>query len=83
MAESALTGIAKVMVAAGVSLTLAGIVVYALGRWGVSWEGLPGDLSFRWGGTSVHLPLATSIVASILLSVLLTLGLYIAARFRH
>lgn len=83
MAEGALTGVAKVMIAAGVGLTLAGIVVYALGRRGVSWPGLPGDLSFRWGGTSVYLPLATGIVASILLSVLLTLGVYIAARFRH
>ena len=83
MAQSALTGIAKLMVVVGVGLTLAGVIVYALGRWGSPWQGLPGDMSFRRGGTSVHLPLATSIVASAILSALLTLGVYVAGRFRH
>ncbi len=83
MADGLLTGIGKLMVIGGVGLTVVGLIVYALGRWGISWQGLPGDLSFRWGATDVYLPLGTSVVASIILSILLTFGLYIAARFRH
>lgn len=34
---------------------------------------LPGDLSFQWGDTRVHVPLATSIILSIVLTLLLNL----------
>lgn len=40
----------------------------------IPWLGrLPGDLSFRSGNLTVHLPLATSILLSIVLTVLLHL----------
>lgn len=49
----------------GLVLTLAGNLPF-LGR-------LPGDLSFNWGGVKVYMPLATMILLSIVLTVILNL----------
>lgn len=51
--------------AIGLLLTIAGNVPF-LGR-------LPGDLSFNWGGVKVYMPVATMILLSIVLTVLLNL----------
>ena len=34
---------------------------------------LPGDLSFEWGGARVYMPLATSILLSVVLTIILNL----------
>ena len=79
---AALTGIGKFLIAVGLVLALMGLAVYAMGRYG-HWRGLPGDLVLRLGGLTIYLPLATCILLSVLLSVLLTVGWYLAAALRR
>ncbi|MBM3779910.1 MAG: DUF2905 domain-containing protein [Acidimicrobiia bacterium] len=57
-------------------LIVAGLVVAAIGlliSWGVPIGRLPGDVTFRRGSFTFYFPLATSIVASVLLTLLLML----------
>lgn len=71
-------GLARVLVRLGLLLLIAGGGIYLLGRMGISLGRLPGDLAWRRKGVSFYFPLGTSI----LLSLLLTLILYLIARFR-
>ena len=60
----------------GKLLVIVGIVVAGIGllvMMGLPLGRLPGDISYRRGNTTFHFPLATSIVASILLTLLLAL----------
>jgi len=53
----------------GLVLVAAGLVVSFSGR--IPWLGkLPGDFTFRSGGLTVYVPLATCILLSVLLSLL-------------
>lgn len=71
--------IGKLLLFGGLVIALAGALLLLsshlpfLGR-------LPGDLSFRRGGAVVYLPLATSIVLSILLTVLVNVALRLLNR---
>ncbi len=67
------------LVGVGMFLVLAGLLVMGLGRLGVPLGRLPGDLSYRGKGVQIFAPLATSL----LLSVLLSLLLYLITRFRR
>ncbi len=50
-------------------LVVVGLVVSSAGR--IPWLGkLPGDFTFRSGGMTIYLPLATCLLLSVLLSVL-------------
>ena len=69
----------RLLVIAGLVLVAAGLLVMALGRLGLPPGRLPGDLSYRGRHVSVFVPLGTSL----LFSVLLTLALYLVARFRR
>jgi len=57
----------------------AGLVFMLLGRTNLPIGRLPGDVVYRGKHTTFYFPLATSIV----LSVVLTLVLYVVGRFRH
>ena len=65
--------------AIGRSFVLLGIVLVVVGFLlstapGIPWLGkLPGDLRFEWSGVRVHLPLTTSLLLSVALSLLLRL----------
>jgi hypothetical protein len=61
-----------VLVVAGVGLTLLGRVNLPLGR-------LPGDIVYRGKNTTFYFPLATSLLVSVVLS----LVLYLVGRLRH
>jgi ribose/xylose/arabinose/galactoside ABC-type transport system permease subunit len=63
----------------GLLLVVAGLVILGLGRLNLPLGRLPGDLSWRGRGWSVFFPLATSI----LLSIVLTLLLWVVNRFRR
>ena len=67
------------MVKLGLLLIVAGVVVWVLGRFGISFGRLPGDFAWRRKNVSVYFPLGTSI----LLSVLLTLVLFLISLFRR
>jgi uncharacterized membrane protein len=72
-------GLARLLVRLGLLLLIAAAVVYLLGRMGLSFGRLPGDFAWRHKNVSVYFPLGTSI----LLSLLLTLILYLITRFRR
>lgn len=67
------------MDAIGRSFVLLGIVLVVVGFLlsaapSIPWLGkLPGDLRFEWGGFRVYLPLTTSLLLSVALSLLLQL----------
>jgi DUF2905 family protein len=67
--------IAKILIAFGLLIALAGVVLVLVGR--VPWIGrLPGDIHVQRGNFTFYFPLATSL----LLSVVLTLVLYLLGR---
>ena len=63
----------------GVSLVVLGGVLMLLGRAGLPLGRLPGDIVYRGKNTTFYFPLATSI----LLSVVLSLAIYLIGRFRR
>ena len=66
-----LSGVGKFLLVAGAVLAVLGLVFVLVGR-GVI-PRLPGDLSFGKGNVKVYVPLGTSILLSVLLTVLLNL----------
>ena len=65
----------KILIAFGLLLVLAGVVLVLVGR--VPWMGrLPGDIHIQRGSFTFYFPLATSLV----LSIVLTLILYFLGR---
>ena len=65
----------KMLVGFGLLIALAGVVLVLVGR--VPWIGrLPGDIHIQRGNFIIYFPLATSL----LLSVVLTLLLYVVGR---
>lgn len=69
----------KLLIFLGAILVAAGVVVMLLGRMHLPLGRLPGDIVYRGKNTRVYLPLATSIV----LSVVLTILLYVVSRWRR
>jgi hypothetical protein len=63
----------------GAMLVVAGIVVMILGRMNLPLGRLPGDFLYRGKNTTVYFPLATSVVVSIVLSILV----YVISRWRR
>lgn len=68
-----LTTLAKVLLALGLVLAAVGGGLWLLGRSGVPLGRLPGDLRFTVGGVSCFIPLAASIVISLVLTIVLNL----------
>ena len=64
------------LVLAGVALVVVGVALLALQRLGIG--RLPGDVVVRGERSEIHFPIATSI----LLSIVLTLLLWLVQRFR-
>ncbi|MGA8272771.1 MAG: DUF2905 domain-containing protein [Candidatus Sulfotelmatobacter sp.] len=74
-----MTGLGKLLVFFGVILVAIGCVLILLGRTNLPVGRLPGDFLYRGKNTTVYFPLATSL----LLSVVLSLLLYLINRFRR
>ena len=74
-----MSDLGRILIFLGLVLVAGGLVVVALTRLHLPLGRLPGDLSWRGRGWSVSFPLATSI----LLSVILSLLLWVINRFRH
>jgi len=63
-------GLGRLLIIAGIVLALAGVVVSALGR--VPWLGrLPGDILVRRDNFTLYFPLASCLLVSAVISVLL------------
>lgn len=72
-----LTGLGKWMVLAGLLLVLSGAVMWLAGRFGLPFGRLPGDIAIDRGRFSFHFPIASCLVASIVLTLLINLILRI------
>ena len=60
-------GLGRSLILAGLLLVVVGVVVSFSSR--IPWLGkLPGDFTFRTGGLTVYVPLATCVLLSVLLS---------------
>jgi hypothetical protein len=69
----------KVLVLVGVVLAIGGLLLILLGRTNLPLGRLPGDIVYRGKNTTFYFPLATSILLSVVLSILL----YLISRFRR
>lgn len=74
-----MTELGKTLVVLGLVLAAAGLVVILIGRTHLPIGKLPGDIVYRGKHTTFYFPLATSI----LVSVVLTLVLWLVGRIRH
>jgi Protein of unknown function (DUF2905) len=69
----------KVLIVVGVVLAVGGLLLILLGRTNLPLGRLPGDIVYRGKNTTFYFPLATSILLSVVLSILL----YVVSRFRR
>ena len=74
-----MTELGKVLIILGAVLVAAGIALTLLGRMSVPLGRLPGDIVYRGKNTTVYFPLATSILVSVVLSIVL----YVVGRWRR
>jgi DUF2905 family protein len=61
----------RILVMLGVALVVIGGIVMLLGRTGLPLGRLPGDILYRGKNTTFYFPLATSILISVVLSIVL------------
>jgi Protein of unknown function (DUF2905) len=71
--------IGKILIGIGIVLIVMGGVGMLLGRSGLPLGRLPGDFLYRGKNTTFYFPLATSIVVSVVLSLLL----FLVGRFKR
>lgn len=74
-----MTDLGKLLVIVGAGLVVLGLVVMLVGKSQLPLGRLPGDIVYRGKNTSFYFPLTTSI----LLSVVLSLVLYVISRLRR
>lgn len=74
-----MTELGKMIVGLGLVVVVIGLVLILAGRTHLPVGRLPGDILYRGKHTTFYFPLATSIVISVVLS----LVLYLIARVRH
>ena len=69
----------RVLLVLGIVLVVVGGLFMLLGRTGLPLGRLPGDIVYKGKNTTFYFPLATCIVLSVVLSVVM----YLISRFRH
>jgi hypothetical protein len=69
----------KLLIGLGLGLVVAGAVVTLLGRLNLPMVRLPGDIVYRGRNATFYFPLATSVVVSVVLSILL----YVVGRWKR
>ena len=74
-----MTDLGKLLIGVGLVLVVAGALVIALGRAHLPLGRLPGDMVYRGKNTTIYFPLATSVVVSVVLSIVL----YVVGRWRR
>ena len=74
-----MSDLGKLLVVVGAIAILAGVVLMLAGRAHIPLGRLPGDIVYRGKNSTFYFPLATSILVSVVLSVVL----YLIGRFRH
>jgi len=74
-----MSDLGKLLIVLGAALLVAGIILLALGRTNLPLGRLPGDIVYRGKNTTFYFPLATSLLVSVVLS----LVLYLVERWRR
>jgi Protein of unknown function (DUF2905) len=74
-----MTDFGKVLIGIGLLLVVAGVLLTVLGRANLPLGRLPGDIVYRGKNTTFYSPLATSIVVSVVLSIVL----YVPGRWKR
>jgi len=69
----------RMLVILGIALVVIGGIVMLLGRTGLPLGRLPGDILYKGKNTTFYFPLATSILISVVLSIVL----YLIGRLKH
>ena len=69
----------RLLIFTGVVLVAIGLLLILVNKTNLPLGRLPGDITYRGKNTVVYFPLATSILVSIVLSLIL----YLIGRFRH
>jgi len=69
----------RILIVLGAILVLAGVVLVTVGRLNLPLGRLPGDIVYRGKNTTVYFPVATCVVVS----VVLTIVLYVVGRMRR
>jgi len=67
------------LVILGIALVVIGAMVMLLGRAGLPLGRLPGDMLYKGKNTTFYFPLASSILISVVLSIIL----YLIGRLKH
>lgn len=63
--------LARILIIVGVALLLGGLLLLLASRLGINLGRLPGDFVFRRGNSTIYIPLMTSLLLSIVLSLLM------------
>ena len=71
-------GLGRALVIMGAAIVVVGLALMLAGRFNLPLGRLPGDITWRGRNSVVYFPLATSIIVSIVLSLIL----YLIGRFR-
>jgi hypothetical protein len=74
-----MTDLGRILILAGAVAIVAGLAFILLGRANIPLGRLPGDIVYRGKNSTFYFPLATSILVSVVLS----LVLYVIGRFRR
>jgi hypothetical protein len=74
-----MTDLGKLLIVLGAIIVMAGLVLLLLGRTHLPLGRLPGDILYRGKHTTFYFPLATSLLVSVVLS----LVLYVISRLRR
>lgn len=74
-----MTDLGKLLIGLGVMLVVIGVVLTLIGRVNFPFGRLPGDIFYRGKNTTVYFPLATSLLVSAILSLLL----YVLGKWRR
>jgi hypothetical protein len=74
-----MTELGKVIVGVGIVLVVLGALLMLAGRFGLPLGRLPGDIAYKGKSVSVYFPIGTSILLSVVLSVIL----YLLSHFRR
>jgi Protein of unknown function (DUF2905) len=74
-----MTDLGKLLIMLGLVLIVAGALLTVLGRANMPLGRLPGDIVYRGKNTTFYFPLATSVVISVVLSIVL----YVAGRWKR
>jgi Protein of unknown function (DUF2905) len=74
-----MTDLGKLLIGLGLVLVVAGVLLTLLGRANLPLGRLPGDIVYRGKNTTFYFPLATSVLVSMVLSIVM----YLLGRWRR